>query len=65
MEMLGESSQQEFGFGAVEVEERHFGVIIAEHTLHALVVEIVADTVHQTWVAVFDSDGHRKSVFMV
>ena len=65
MEMLGESGHQEFGFGTVEFEERHFGLVIAEHTLYALVVEIVVDTVHQIRVAVFDRDGHRKLDFMV
>ena len=65
MEVLGERCQQEFGFGAVEVEERHFGLVIAEHTLYALVVEIVVETVHEIRIAVFDRDGHRKLVFMV
>ena len=59
MEVLGESSQQELGFGAVEIEERHFGLVIAEHTLYALVVEIVAETVHEIRITVLDRDCHR------
>ena len=58
MEVLGERSQQELGFGAVEVKERQFGLVIAEHTLHALVVEIVVNAVHQIRIAVLDSDCH-------
>ena len=65
MEVLGESAEQELGIIALEVEKRHFGIVIAEHTLYTLVVEIVTETVHQTRVAVLDSDGHREFLFMV
>ena len=59
MEVLGESCQQELGFGAIEAEKRHFGLVIAKHTLYTLIVEIVVNTVHQIRIAVLDRDGHR------
>ena len=65
MEMLGESSEQELGFCTVKVEERHFGLVIAEHTPYALVIEIVVKAVCQTRIAVLDSDGHSQDVFIV
>ena len=44
--MLGESSQQEVSFSMVEVEERHFGLVIAQHCVYAFAVKIVTDSVH-------------------
>ncbi len=59
MEVLGESREQELGFIALEVEERHFGIVIAEHTLYALVIEIVVNAVYQIRIAVRDRNCHR------
>ena len=65
MEVLGECGEQELGSVAVKVEERDAGLVVAEHYLHALVVEVVVNTVGTIRIAAVDSDCHRNLVFMV
>ena len=65
MEVLGERSEQELGSVAVKVEERDAGLVVAEHYLHALVVEVVVNTVGTIRIVAVDGDCHRNLVFMV
>ena len=65
MEVLGERCEQKFGSVAVKVEERDAGFVVAEHYLHAFVVEVVVNTVGTIRIVAVDSNCHRKLVFMV
>jgi hypothetical protein len=65
VEAFGERSEQELGSVAVKVEERDAGLVVAEHALHTLVVEIVVNTVGTILIVAVDGDCHRNLVFMV
>ena len=65
MEVLGERGEQELGSVVVKVEERDAGLIVAEHYLHALVVEVIVHTVGTIRIVAVDSNCHRNLVFMV
>ena len=56
MEVLGERCEQELGSVVVKVEERDAGLIVAEHYLHALVVEVVVNTVGTIRIVAVDGD---------
>ena len=38
-EVLDKGGEQKIGIGLIELEERHFGLVIAKHGLYTLVVE--------------------------
>lgn len=63
VKVLGEGGKQEVGFVPVEIEERYFGLVVAQHGLHILVVEIVVNSIHQKRIADFDSDTHKLYIF--
>ena len=65
MKSLDEGCEQQFGLVAAKVEERNCGLVIAEHYLHALVVEVVVNTVGTIRIVAVDGDCHRNLVFMV
>ncbi len=62
MESLGEGYEQKFGLVTAKVEERHFGLVVAEHSMNALVVEIVANTVSTIRIVTADGDCHCEFV---
>ena len=46
VKVLGEGGKQEVGFVPVEIEERYFSFVVAQHGLHVFVVEIVVDSIY-------------------
>jgi hypothetical protein len=59
VEVLGEGGKQEVSFVSVEIEKRYFGLVVAQHGLHVLVVEIIVDTIHQIRIVDFNSGTHK------
>jgi len=55
VEVLDKGGEEEVGFVTVEVEERDFGVVVAEHGLHVLVVKVITITICKSGTADFDS----------
>jgi len=56
VEVLGEGIEQELGFTCTEVEERDFALIVADHAIHALVGEVIAEAVNA--VGILDTDTY-------
>ena len=63
-ELLDESVEKVVSLLAVDVEERDFGFVVADHTLHVVVSEIVAHDLRELRVGTVNGNLHRQSLFI-
>lgn len=65
MEMFGEGNDEQISFDSVEIEESQFSFIVTQHSLHMLVVEIVANVINQIRIVHFDGNCHEHNDFKI